>query len=147
MPVMQNQIPALGRPVTLSIPDERPMPLRSVALQLEQQTRIPIRLDPRVPGDVGVAARFTDTPLSLVLESIARTGALKWQLRQDGTVVLAPSDWLLLSLRGVPAWGDPASVCPSCGRPVLGSWSFCPYDGKPLPPRGQIRQGAPQGKR
>lgn len=140
-----TQVPLLAQPVTLSIPDDRPVALRSVLLQVEGQTRIPIRLDPRVPADVGVAARFTETPLSLVLDSMARTGALKWQLRPDGTILIAPSDWLLVTVRGVPVLGNPSGVCPTCGKPVLPSWRFCPHDGTPLGQRGQ-RQGAPRGR-
>ncbi len=141
-----GQTLTLGQPVNLVIPDERPMPLRTVLRQIEGQTRVPIRLDPRVPADVGVAARFTETPLSLVLESIGRTGALKWQLRPDGSVLITPSDWLLVTVRGVPTWSNPSVSCPGCGRPVLPSWSFCPHDGKPLSIRNQQRaiQGKPR---
>lgn len=144
----QQQIPAvqsplLSQPVTLSIPEDRPVALRVVLQQIANQTRVPIWLDPRVSGDVGVSARFTDTPLSLVLDSMARTGALKWHLRQDGAVVISPSDWMLISLRGVPVWGSPSSAtCSSCGRQVLPSWRFCPYDGTPVGQRNQNRQGA-----
>lgn len=130
--VMPGQILPLDRRVTLAIPDDQPIALRTALRQIESQTQVPIRLDPRVPADIGLAARFTETPLSLVLESIGRTGSLKWQTQLDGSILIAPTDWLLVSVRGVPAWGQPAAVCPRCQRPVLPSWSFCPHDGTPL---------------
>lgn len=135
-PVVPSQTLTLGQPVTLAIPEDRPVALRAVLVQVERQTGVPLRLDPRVPADVAVAARFTDTPLSLVLDSIARTGALKWQLQRDGSVLIAPTDVLVLSLRGVQAFSSVA-VCPSCGRSVLPGWKFCPHDGTPLTVRGQ----------
>lgn len=143
-PVLPGQSLTLGRPVSLSIPDDRPAPLRTVLQQIEGQTRVPIRLDPRIPGDIGVAARFTDTPLSLVLESVGRTGALKWQLRPDGSVWIAPSDWLLVSVRGLPAWGHPTQTCPTCKKPVLPSWRYCPSDGTAL--RRQDAPSAPPSR-
>ncbi|MBM3494395.1 MAG: zinc ribbon domain-containing protein [Armatimonadetes bacterium] len=139
--VLQNQALAFGQPVNLSIPDDRPVALRAALRQIELQTQVPIRLDPRVSSDIGLAARFTDTPLSLVLDSIGRTGALKWQAQADGSLLISPSDWLLVSVRGLPVWGQPSSVCPQCRRPVLPSWSFCPHDGTPV--QKQLRQGAP----
>lgn len=143
---LAGQTLTLVQPVTLAIPDERPVALRAVLQQIEAQTRVPIRLDPRIPGDVGVAARFTDTPLSLVLESIGRTGALKWQFRPDGSVLVAPTDRMLLTVRGIPAWGSPSGVCPQCGRPVLSSWSYCPHDGRPLTSRSQGQRARPNSR-
>jgi hypothetical protein len=137
-----GQAGAWNRPVNLAIPDDRPIPLRTALRQIEVQTQVPIRLDPRVPTDIGLAARFTDTPLSLVLDSIGRTGALKWQSQSDGSILIAPTDWMLVTVRGLPVWGQPANVCPSCRRPVLPSWSFCPYDGVPLKRSGnQVAPG------
>jgi hypothetical protein len=141
--VLQNQALAFGQPVNLAIPDDRPIPLKTALQQIESQTRVPIRLDPRVPSDIGLSARFTDTPLSLVLDSIGRTGALKWQAQADGALLIAPSDWMLVTVRGLPVWGQPSSACPQCRRPVLPSWAFCPHDGTPT--QRQQRQ-APQGR-
>lgn len=142
--ILPNQVAALDRRVTLAIPDDQPIALRTALRQIESQTRVPIRLDPRIPADIGLAARFTDTPLSLVLDSIGRTGALKWQMQLDGSILLAPTDWMLVSVRGVPVWGQPAATCPRCSRPVLPAWSFCPHDGTPLarqnPPSTRTRR-------
>ncbi len=143
--VFQNQAALFNQPVTLAIPDDKPVALKVALRQIEAQTQVPIRLDPRVPSDIGLAARFTDTPLSLVLDSIGRTGALKWQAQMDGSILVGPSDWLLVTVRGVPAWGHPAGYCPRCRRPVLPSWSFCPHDGTPL--TRQNRQSPPRTSR
>ena len=142
---LQNQAALFNAPVTLAIPDDKPVPLKVALGQIASQTQVPIRLDPRVPSDIGLAARFTNTPLSLVLDSIGRTGALKWQAQADGSILIGPSDWMLVTVRGIPVWGHPGNSCPKCRRPVLPSWSFCPYDGTPL--SRQNRQSTPRTPR
>ncbi len=143
--VLQNQAALFNQPVTLAIPDDKPVPLKIALGQISTQTQVPIRLDPRIPSDVGLAARFTETPLALVLDTIGRTGALKWQIQADGSILIGPSDYLLVTVRGVPAWGQPAGTCPTCRRPVLQSWGFCPHDGTPL--TRQNRQSPPRTPR
>jgi hypothetical protein len=129
---------ALQTPVSLDIADGRPVAMAQAMKALEQQTGVPIRLDPRIPGNLGFAARVTRTPLMVVLESIARTGALKWSVQSDGSVLVAPTDWMRLTLGGAPLPPAAASTpCPRCGRPIQPDWRYCPGCGQPI-----VRHGA-----
>lgn len=121
---------ALQTPVSLDIPDGRPVPLAQAIKALEQQTGIAIRLDPRIPANLGFAARVTRTPLMVVLESIARTGALKWSAQPDGSVLVAPTDWMRLSLGGAALPSATTTPCPRCGRPIQPDWRYCPSCGQ-----------------
>lgn len=114
---------ALLRPVTLSIPDNRPVPIFQALAAIEQQTRVPIRLDSSIPPDVQFSARFVQAPLSFVLDSIAKTGALKWLLAADGTVVIVPSDHVRILLGNVEVARTP---CVGCRHPLSTAWRFCP---------------------
>jgi hypothetical protein len=74
----------------------------------------------------------------VVLESIARTGALKWSVQSDGSVLVAPTDWMRLTLGGAPLPPAAASTpCPRCGRPIQPDWRYCPGCGQPI-----VRHGA-----
>lgn len=126
-----SPLAAFPQQVTLDIAEARPARLADALKQIERQTSVPIRLDPRVPRDIGFCAQFTQTPLSLVLDAISRTGAFKWQLMPDGSVMVGPSDWLRVQ-GGTLMAGYPTRPCPQCGRAALPGWTYCPYDGRPL---------------
>jgi len=118
---------ALMRPVTLSIPDSRPVPISEALAAIERQTLVPIRLDPSIPPDVQFSARFVQAPLSLVLDSIAKTGALKWLVTADGAVLIAPSDHVRILLGNVELARTP---CAGCRQPLSTAWRFCPNCGR-----------------
>lgn len=126
-----SPLAAFPQQVTLDINESRPARLSDALKLIERQTSVPIRLDPRVPRDIGFCAQFTQTPLSLVLDAISRTGAFKWQLQPDGSVLVGPSDWLRVQGGAVMA-GYPTRSCPQCGRAALPGWTYCPFDGRPL---------------
>lgn len=118
--------PALSRPVTLLIPDARPVGLGEALRQMSLQTGVPMQLDPDVPRDIQFSGRFTRTPLALALDALARTGALKW-FRHDGVVRIAPHDDLRLIIRAQEISGE---ACARCKRPMAAAWRFCPWCGR-----------------
>lgn len=121
--------PGANRPINLDIPEDRPIPLSEALRQIEQQARVPIRLDRNIPRDVAFSARFVQTPMGVALDSIAKTGALKWMLQPDGALLIAPTDRLRLFLGELAL---SASACPQCGAPLLRSWRFCPHCGQTM---------------
>ncbi|MCC6729778.1 MAG: hypothetical protein IT208_10615 [Chthonomonadales bacterium] len=132
-PLLQQM--ALARPVTLHIPDDRAVPLATAMREISAQTRVPIRLDRRIPPDITFAASFSQAPLSLVMDTISRTGAMKWMLQPDGSLLLSPTDWVRLALGRSVVAGFPGQPCPKCGRAMMPTWSYCPYDGRSLSQR------------
>ncbi|MCX6361090.1 MAG: zinc ribbon domain-containing protein [Armatimonadetes bacterium] len=134
--------PELRRPVNLSIPRAKPVPLADAVKAISRQTQVAIRLHPSLSPDVAFSAEFVEAPLAAVLDALTRTGALKWSLNA-GVVVLLPADWLQLYLgTGPPGSRRTVGACPRCGKPVLSNWSFCPLDGAPLArPRPQLPIG------
>ncbi len=142
--VAEVEAPELRRPVNLSIPRTRPVPLGDAVKAISRQARVPIRLHPSLSPSVSFSAEFVEAPLAAVLDALTRTGALKWSLN-DGVVFLLPADWLQLYLGAGPAGPRRAlGACPRCGKPVLPDWLFCPLDGVRL---ARPRSQAPTGQR
>lgn len=126
------QVSLLARAVTLAIDEKRPVPLSQALALLARQTGAVFRLDNRIPRDLGFAAQVTNTPLQVVLDSLARSGAVKWSIQSDGTLLIAPTDWLLLSLDQRVVAGASARHCDQCGRGIAPGWSYCPACGRPV---------------
>jgi hypothetical protein len=118
--------PILARPVTLYVPDFRPITLAEALQAIGRQTGALLRTDTDVATDIRFSGRFTRTPLSLVLESLAKTGAFKWYAERDGTVRIAPHDDLRILLRAQQLSGE---ACLQCRRPLESSWRYCPWCG------------------
>jgi hypothetical protein len=125
--IVNQQSPLLNRPVTLNIPDNRPIALSAALQMIQEQTQVPIRLDPRIPANVGFVGQMTQVPLSLVLETIARIGAFKWLQQPDGSLLIAPSDRLILFLAESALAAAP---CSRCNQLMLSSWKLCPHCGQ-----------------
>jgi hypothetical protein len=125
--IVNQQSPLLNRPVTLNIPDSRPIPLSAALQMIQGQTQVPIRLDSRIPSNVGFVGQMTQVPLSLVLETITRIGAFKWIQQPDGSLLIAPSDRLTLFIAESALGNAP---CNRCNQLVLSSWKFCPHCGQ-----------------
>ncbi len=137
--------PELRRPVNLSIPRTKPVPLGDAVEAISRQTQVAIRLHPSLSPGVSFSAEFVEAPLAAVLDALTRTGAMKWSLN-EGVVLLLPADWLQLYLGVGPGASRRAlGACPRCGKPVLPNWLFCPLDGvrltwpRPQAPVGQRR--------
>jgi len=126
---------SLERPVTLDIPDSRPIPFGEALQLIGQQTQITLRLDKSVRSDIRFSARFTQTPLQFVLDSIARTGALKWALLPDGSILIAPADRWQVYVGANPVLGYPNQPCPRCRQVVIPVWNYCPNCGQTMPRR------------
>jgi hypothetical protein len=122
-----NSQPALTRPVTLFVPDSRPITLVQALQTIGRQTGALLRVDADVATDVRFSGRFTRTPLSIVLDSLAKTGAFKWYAETDGAVQIAPHDDLRLMLNAQAISGE---ACTHCRRPLEASWRFCPWCGR-----------------
>lgn len=132
---MGYQALALNRTVSLDIPDQRPIALGQALRLIGQQTQTTIRLDKSIRSDIRFSARFTRTPLQFVLDSIAKTGALKWAFLSDGSILIAPADRWSLIAGGNVAIGYPSQVCPRCRQSVYVSWNYCPRCGQSMPKR------------
>jgi hypothetical protein len=118
--------PPLSRLVTLYVPDTKPVRLLEALRAIARQTGAVIRLDADVAQDIQFSGRFTRTPLSLVLDTFAKTGAFKWFAERDGTLRVAAHDDLLLR-RGT--WRIAGEACAACKRPLDASWRYCPWCG------------------
>jgi hypothetical protein len=129
----------LDRQVTLSIPENAPITLAAALLELERQTRVPVRLAKGIPGDIKFTATVTRMPLRFVLDNMAPNtgvGALKWVAMPDH-ILLAPTDRMQLLL-GPNVLGS-TLPCGKCRQPVSALWNFCSNCGQ-LTARGQILQ-------
>ncbi len=129
-PSIADAIGVLQAPVTLEIADGKPVTMAEAMRSIEKQTGVAIHLDPRIPANLGFAARVTRTPLVVVLESIARTGALKWTAQPDGSILLAPTDWMRLKLGGAALPAASSMPCSRCGQPLAPDWRYCPGCGQ-----------------
>lgn len=125
--ILNQPSPLLNRPVTLNIPDNRPISLSAALQMIQEQTQVPIRLDARIPSNVGFVGQMTQVPLSLVLETISRIGAFKWLQQPDGSLLIAPSDRLILFLAESALASAP---CSRCNQLMLSSWKLCPHCGQ-----------------
>lgn len=119
----------LDRPVTLLIPDSRPVSLAQGLRMISQQVQVPIVLDPSIPGQARFSARFQQTSLSLVLDSLAKTGAFQWSVTSQGAILIAPRDSLRIMF-GERALAD--HPCARCKHPLAAAWRYCPYCGLPV---------------
>jgi hypothetical protein len=135
IPLGYSQIPT-DRIVNLDIPEGRAISFAEALQIIGQQTQIPVRLDKSIPGDVRFSGRFVQTPFPVVLESITKTGYLKWISQPDGSILIAPTDRWQLHLGGAIALGYPAQPCARCRVSLLGTWNYCPHCGQALPRKG-----------
>jgi hypothetical protein len=124
--------------VNLDIREDRPIPLAEALQMIEKQTQARIRLDRSISPNVAFAARFVQTPLLQVLDAIARTGALKLVLQEDGSILLAPTDRLTILLGGAPVGVYPPQLCARCHQPLAASWRFCPNCGQAVARKGAV---------
>jgi hypothetical protein len=137
-----------NRPVTLSIPKDRPIPLADALRQISLQTGYPITLDRRVAREVDFSGSITRAPLSLVLQQIADTAKLKLIADANGATLTAP-DWFLIRVRDVVMGGMPSAACPGCGERISAEWRYCPTCSRitPLGEREKGGRGTPPSRR
>lgn len=122
---------ALETPVTLVVPDDRPITLAAALQLMEKQTHVPIRLDPSLPSDIKFTGSVNRVPLRAVLQNIApggSEGTLKL-IASTNQILIAPADRINVF------WGGAAissmQPCTRCRQPLLATWSFCPNCGQP----------------
>lgn len=134
---------ALEKTVTLNVSDEHPITLSAALQLLESQTRVPIRLDPSLTGDVKFTGTVTRVPLRTVLQNIAPggEGSLKW-ISTPSQILIAPADRMNVVWNGSAIGSNQA--CQKCKQLLLSTWNFCPNCGQPTR-RGQAQgyQGVP----
>jgi hypothetical protein len=136
---------ALDRPVTLVVPDDKPITLSAALQAFERQTGVPIRLDRSLSPDIKFLGSVTNVPLRSVLQKLAPgndDGSLKI-VTMPNQIVIAPADRFNVMLNGTAIMSTEG--CQKCRQPLHALWSFCPNCGQ-VTRRGQlgIRKSAPR---
>jgi hypothetical protein len=133
---------ALETPVSLNVPDDKPISLGALAALLEKQTRVPIRLDAGVPSDVKFTGVLTRVPLRSVLQNLAPgtgEGSLKI-VSSANQILIAPTDRFNL-MYGASVIGSTLR-CERCRASLFSTWSFCPNCGQATK-RGLLQPNTP----
>ncbi len=116
-----------NRPVTLDVPKDRPIPLALALDRISAQTGYPVRLDPRVPAQLTFSGTITSAPLSMVLQAIGESSALKI-VDYGSYAMLAPADTFMIRWNQAPGAYTGIS-CPNCGERLQANWRYCPSCG------------------
>ncbi|HXG24813.1 MAG TPA: zinc ribbon domain-containing protein [Chthonomonadales bacterium] len=132
-----------NRFVNLNVPESRPIPLTEAVRLMQEQTRVRIQVDRRIPRSVQFIGSFARTPLPFALDSIAQTAQFKVVYTPEG-VLLAPTDNFRLLVNGIELGGFPGqavTTCPRCRGPVGANWAYCAHCGQSL--AGIVRERIP----